>query len=167
MKLVKSKQYGDYEKIVTFPVWSNYKVHIVFSEDIAGSLRKRYGKKADPRAGEAGAMHRYDSDGHSHIFFKVGDAGTGTIAHECYHAVRAMMMSFADCDTMENETTAYHLGYLVSQATEFKNALIDAQIGGECSCKKFGVKSSNTGGANGLTSSGGSKDGVSSVREAS
>jgi hypothetical protein len=42
MKIKKTK-FGDYERVVKFPVIVNYFVHVVFTENIARSRKGRYG----------------------------------------------------------------------------------------------------------------------------
>ena len=47
---MKLTRHGDHEKVISFPVWANYKVHAIFTEDIVKSRMGRYGT-----AGAAGS----------------------------------------------------------------------------------------------------------------
>jgi hypothetical protein len=46
------------------------------------------------------------------------DATAGTIAHEAWHSVYRMLTHMGAA--LDNETVAYHLGYLVEAITQFK-----------------------------------------------
>ncbi len=143
---MKTTRHGDYERKVLFPVWSNYCVHVIFTEDIAGSLKRR-GREFN--ATSTDALHWNRGNGHSVLMFQLGNAPSGTIAHECWHAIRTMLVDYCGVETMEDEVTAYHLGYLVQQVTNFKNDLID-----------FGVKSNNEVQPNGISNPQGSDGAV-------
>lgn len=142
-------KHGDYERTVIFPVWSSYTMHIIFTKDIGESRRARYGDPGETT--DARALHSSAKGGHSHLFFRIGDATSGVIAHECWHAIRCMLVDFGGVTVMENEVTAYHLGYLVDQVIQFKGALIDANVGvpenanllAQAQAKVLGVKSSS------------------------
>lgn len=146
---MKQTKFGDYERKVVFPVWSNYTIHIVFTTNIAESRKARYGSAGESDG--ARALHSSAQGGHSHLFFRIGDTPVQVIAHEAWHAVRCMLVDFGGVTVMENEVTAYHLGYLVGEVARFKNALIDANIGVEADenraaliqSRVLGVKSSS------------------------
>jgi hypothetical protein len=112
---LKQSRHKDYEKVIKFPIFSHYKVHIIFSDDIRKSKKVRYG--SDEFADGASAVHCHDSDGHSHCIYDIGKSCTGTIAHESWHAVWAML-KWAGVE-IENEVVAYHLGYIVQATTDF------------------------------------------------
>jgi hypothetical protein len=125
MSLKKTK-FGDYRFRVDFPVFG-YAVFVVFSDDMEKSVKLRYNRM------EAGpsyqAMHcRELGVPYSHLFFKIGDCPSGTIAHESWHVVRYLLADFCGCN-LDNETVAYHLGYLVDRIVEFKNNLIEKGVG--------------------------------------
>jgi hypothetical protein len=132
MKLKKTK-HGDYEKKVTFPVFSGYAVRIVFTDDLPKSRISRYGNAGAAGEGDTNAMVSTNSEG-CHIFFKPM-ARTGVIAHEAYHAVRRMLdwIGARECD---EEVVAYHLTHLVDVIAVFQQRVL-------------AVKSSKTGGPNG------------------
>ena len=139
MKIKKTKL-GDYERKVTFAVWCYYDVHVVFTDSIPLSRKARYGTAG--LSDGAGALHTYAQGGHAHLFFKIGDCPTGVVAHECWHAIYALMNDWAGVKEMDNEAVAYHLGYLVQQVVNFRNDLIDAGVGVDMRPNaNFGVKS--------------------------
>lgn len=142
MKICKD---GDYERKVTFDAWNSYDVFIVFTESIAQSRTKRYGSAGGSDG--AKALHVSAEGGRSHLFFKIGNAPSGVIAHECWHAIRRMMVEWAGVEDLDNETVAYHLGWLVGKVVDFRNDLIDAGVGmGSIALKQsrvLGVKSSS------------------------
>ena len=137
------KKYGDYERVVRFPIFSDYTVHIIFTKDIKESNIKRYGSF---NVGDCDACHRSSNNGHAHLFFKLGDCSSGNIAHEAWHAIHSLFIDFAGVGVMENEVVAYHLGHLVQEISYFKNDLIDAGAALDenalTQAKVLGIKSS-------------------------
>ncbi len=119
-------RHGDYEKSVHFTVWSDFEVHVVFSNDLNASKRARYHCDGP---GNASAFFTRGEGGHGHIFYKM-DVAAETIAHEAWHAIH-YMFEWAGVTEFDNETCAYHLGYLVGMISAFQ-------------AKVLGVKSSNT-----------------------
>jgi hypothetical protein len=136
MRQIKKTRYGDYERVLRFPVFAGYQVHIIFTEDIGESRRKRYGSRGGSDG--AGALHSSAEGGHSHLFYRVGvgNCNAGTIAHEAWHAVRAMLVDFSGVTIMENEVTAYHIGYLVQAVVNFQIDLMSQLVGVKSSTKK-------------------------------
>ena len=102
---------------VEFPVFSDFTVHIEMSSDFEKSIIKypsisdmvdKFDEQADP-------LTIYDGGQVCFIFLRP-NVSAGTIAHEAWHAVRNMF----DCMGVEdNETVAYHLGYLVDKIFKF------------------------------------------------
>jgi hypothetical protein len=124
---LKKTKYGDYEYKVMFDVFG-FLVYVVFSEDMPKSINSRY-----PEIGttdkDFGAMCcRKRGVPELHMFFELGNCSVGTLAHESWHAVRYMLLDWSKCE-LDNETMAYHLGWLVDQAGSFRMALIDAGLG--------------------------------------
>jgi hypothetical protein len=110
---IKITRHGDYEKIVVFPIFADYKVRIVVTDDLQKSWDARIHDAYDAADTEAlfGAC-----DSGSALFFH-REATVGTIAHESWHAIRYMLLeSGAELD---NEVVAYHLAYLVDRAFDF------------------------------------------------
>jgi hypothetical protein len=119
---MKKTKHGDYEKLIKFPVWSNYKVEVIFTEDLLDSYFSRYGE-----AGLAGnpltdALHTTQS-GISQIFY-APTAPARVISHESWHAIFAMF-KWAGVENYDDETIAYHLGWLIGEITEFQNTVFE------------------------------------------
>ena len=124
-KIVKSK-YGDYETQVRIPMFANYHVHIIFADDLKTAWGSRF--KSTLKIGEdCKAFHQTWHDGYSRLFFKTGDCTTCTVAHECFHAVAALL-KFAGVKYKEEEVIAYALDYIVQGVQNFKNDLIDQKV---------------------------------------
>ena len=98
-------------KTVKFPVFG-YKIQVVVTEDLKKSLEKR---GLDPSS--CTSVHGYwDGKAFSVLLFQTNPR-VGTVAHECWHAVRRML-KFHEAE-FENEVVAYHLGYLTQQVYDF------------------------------------------------
>ena len=98
---------------LTFPVFSKYKVTVIFTADIPKACAK-LGMTATPDEAavtitEEGTKRAYA------VFAMRPDADT--VAHESYHVISAML-KWAGA-TPDEETVAYHLGYLVKHITEW------------------------------------------------
>ncbi len=113
IKMIKD---GDFEKTVIFSVFSNYRVHIVITDNLARSRKARYGTEGKSEG--AVALSSSSVDGHSHIFMKE-DASAEIIAHESFHIIYRMF-EYIGADKMDNEIWAYHLGWLVGKVSEFQ-----------------------------------------------
>lgn len=121
---------GDYEKLVIFHVWSKYVIHVVFSHNIFESYKMRYpGRSLDRDLNSTHAFHAVSRHpgGHAHLFFKIGDAPAGVVAHECFHAIRELF-GYSGVEQHDNEMYAYHLGYLVQEVSNYLYALIDSGV---------------------------------------
>ena len=116
---MKLSKFGDYEKIVEFPVWAKHKVHVIFTKCITDSKKARYKKLEDLE--NARAIHIISDDGHSHLIFHIDLTDEGVIAHESWHCIRAMLYEY-DAE-LDNETVAYHLQYLVERVHKFWNVV--------------------------------------------
>ncbi len=122
---VKKTRYGDYRKDVVFESFARYRVHVVFTDDVRKSCIKRYGIcTADM---DADAFCRHAIDGRSHLFLPM-NVVEGTVSHEAWHVIYHMF-SYVGVKDFDNETTAYHLGWLVEQIYKFKKGV-------EISCGK-------------------------------
>lgn len=125
MPVVRKTKHGDWEGIVHFPVWAEYKVHIVLGESIEKSYAARFGKDDDVTDGAA-ALHRGAGlAGHDGYIFLSYKSDPGQIAHESYHAVRYMIQDWAHGETT-NEVVAYHLGHLVDRIHQLKSIVMEA-----------------------------------------
>jgi hypothetical protein len=119
-------KHGDYERRVDFPIFG-FAVFVVFTEDIVKSIKVRYDQIQVRPSFEA--MHCRELDNpFSHLFFKIGNATSGTISHECFHVMRFLLDDWTNCG-VGNELMAYHLGYMVDRVICFRNDLIDNGVG--------------------------------------
>lgn len=116
---LKLTKHGDYERVVLFDVW-NYPIRIIFTPDIGKSYAGRFSGLHDFSAIQACHV-RGKNTGKAYLFFPLGDTDVGTIAHESWHAIRAMLVDHAGVEIMEDEVTAYHLAYLVRAVNEMKD----------------------------------------------
>lgn len=110
---MKATRFGDYERVVKFPVFADYKIHVVVTDDLQKSWNARCEEEYD--AADVEAMYTH-VDGGSIIFFRKG-ASAGTIAHESWHAIRGMLLDAGA--ELDDEIVAYHLTYLVDDAFYF------------------------------------------------
>lgn len=115
---MKPTKFEDYETLVKFDTWSDFKVHVVFSHDLAKARVKRYGTAGVAAEDGTAALFTRGNGGYGHLFLKP-DACARIIAHECWHAVW-WMFKWAGVEDWDNETCAYHLGYLVGRVSDFQ-----------------------------------------------
>ena len=100
---------------VKFPVFQNYDIEVVVAKDPHRARKVRnhkYGVFPD----KFYAIHAYNNNGSAVLIFPP-EVGVVVIAHECWHAVRAMM-EWAGV-SLDNECVAYHLGYLTQKVYDF------------------------------------------------
>jgi hypothetical protein len=102
-------------KLIIFPAFNDYNIEIVVSNDVTKSRQKRnavYGEYV----GIFAALHSFNGLGNACIVFSEKNHGLVDVAHECCHAVHAMM----DWASVEDqECLAYHMGYLTKQVYDF------------------------------------------------
>jgi hypothetical protein len=100
---------------VVFPVFGNYSIEIVVAKDATKARKERddvYGAFEGPFY----ALHSFNKEGNALLVFPQG-VKIGTIAHECFHAVIAMMDWIGN--DASNECAAYHTGYLTQKVYDF------------------------------------------------
>lgn len=103
---------------IRFPVFSDYTVHVVVTEDIMEARAELDYLLGPCGGGAASALHSYPADHPvSYLFFNPVLLTYGVVAHETWHCVRAML-EWAGA-RMENEVVAYHLGYIVDEIHKF------------------------------------------------
>ena len=134
MRILKRTKYGDYQYEASFEVFG-FSTYIVFSEDMVKSIKGRYPKLYVTNQDFGAMCCRTSGKPEQHIFFELGNCPVGTLAHECWHAVRYMLLDWSKCE-IDNENIAYHIGWLVDQAASFRTALIDAGLGVKSKSKK-------------------------------
>lgn len=97
-------------------MYLDYTVHVVVTNDVIKSGRKRDQTLAEDA--EAEALHIYrKAECASYLVFN-RNPDLGTVAHECYHCVYRLMR-WVGADMDNNEIFAYHLGYLVNVVYTF------------------------------------------------
>jgi hypothetical protein len=109
---------------IDFPVFG-YRVGVVFSTNVPRTVQQ-YFSNFDDSADTEACHCPCKNEGKAMLFMPFA-VEPGTIAHECYHAVRRML-SYEDVGLYEvddesridNETVAYHLGYLVKHVIAFQ-----------------------------------------------
>lgn len=85
-----------------------YRFEVVITNDIMQSIQKRFPSYNDP---DSDAVHyKVRGKSISWLFYK-NDISAGTIVHEAWHGVHAML-SYVGAG-LDDEVVAYHLGYLV------------------------------------------------------
>lgn len=109
--------------LLPFPTFG-YEVQIVFTSDIEGSCRAR-GAYIPEDATIDAYCFRDEEAWRSSLLFPY-NVGYGTIAHEAWHAARNMLIRVNA--GFENEVVAYHLGYIVEEASRFHKKLKASKI---------------------------------------
>lgn len=108
------------ERMVDFPVF-NYKILLVYTDDIVQSRKNRsdlIGAMDSELSSFVDGLHSYNAIEPNGVVFFTEATSIGTISHECFHAVYRMFKWIHA--KVENEITAYHLGYLVDEAIILK-----------------------------------------------
>jgi hypothetical protein len=100
---------------IEFPVLSKYTVMVNVSKDIKKSILEFPGSDGECKDGVEAMTFAQDEP--LSIIFLTPSVSVGTIAHEAWHAVEAMM-KFTGAE-IESEMVAYHLGYLVDKIFKF------------------------------------------------
>jgi hypothetical protein len=117
------------------PTFSNFKLTVVFAEDLV--LASHYiadrDYLQDPNSGDGCEAFTVSNLSYAIIYLKP-DAPAGTIAHESYHAVCALLKSIGA--TEEHEIVAYLLGDFVNIAMAFQK-----KVSGRFKCPKKSSKS--------------------------
>ena len=87
-----------------------YDVKIV----VTGNVREYEYSRGAESVRSPEASHMSDDNSSCIVFHPFSSAGT--VAHECWHAVRNMLLSVQA--ELDNEVVAYHLSYLVDKITD-------------------------------------------------
>ena len=125
MRKPKKTKYGDFEYVIRFHAFSEFKVHVIITDCIVKSAVARY-PYADPsRFGTCLALTVRSECNATHMFFRMNTIYkpyeiAGNLAHEAWHAIRNMFKwAGVDDSPLDSETVAYHLGFTVERATKF------------------------------------------------
>lgn len=116
-----TKNFKEYHNCVHFPVFQ-YDIFITYTNNIRQSRNLISSKigRYDVENNVA-ALHAYhDKDPVGHIFF-TPKTSIGVIVHEVSHSLWQMFRYYGA--ELENETFAYHLGYVVDIVMKFKNVI--------------------------------------------
>jgi hypothetical protein len=120
---MKKFKFKERKKLITFPVFLNYKVHVIVSNNPDRSLQKLENahKMIVSNGKDFRAMHICLKEKQTSYLLLPDDATAGEIAHECWHATRYIVNDWAG-GGLDNEVVAYHLGYLVQEVYKFVNS---------------------------------------------
>ena len=103
-------------KIIKFPALSNYRVHVEITSSLKKSLAKYPATKAVEMDENTHGLAVHTDNAFSYIFLPY-HTSAGDIAHEAWHVIRQMMKYLGI--ELENESVAYHLGYLTDKIFRF------------------------------------------------
>ena len=98
----------------------HWSIDIVVTDRVVDYARHRGWSGSDGREVTTAGLTLLFPDELLTVIIIQPDANAGTIAHECWHCVRQMLLHMGA--TLDNEVVAYHLGYVVNRVTDFKNA---------------------------------------------
>lgn len=105
--------------VIEFPVFCHFTVHVEITSSFKDTMKKYKHTKDICHQCDLGAdamTISVDNEPISYIFLKP-NVSVGTIAHECWHAIKNLV-NYVNVG-IENETVAYHLGYLVDKVFKF------------------------------------------------
>jgi len=104
-------------KLIEFPVFCGYVIHVEITSDIPKALLKYPQTRKIDMDNETQGLAVHDTDAPFSFIFLPHNASVGDIAHESWHAVRRMM-EYVGAE-LDNEAVAYHLGYMVQEIFKF------------------------------------------------
>ena len=114
-----------------------FKLKVIIAEDIRSAAYyvadRDWLKEPQPGAG-ADAFTCSSSEAGYSIIYLQPNAPVGTVAHESYHAVCAMLKMIGAAE--EHEVVAYYLGYIVDAIAAF-----NLKVAGRFKCKTKSSKS--------------------------
>jgi hypothetical protein len=102
---------------IVFPVFHNYTVCVVVTSDIAKAMSEYPHLRSCAEEGGEKDPCVFTSNSHRCYMFLPLHASVRTIAHECWHAIKAIF-GFVDI-SLDHECVAYHLGYLTQKVYSF------------------------------------------------
>jgi hypothetical protein len=118
---MKKTRFGDYETRIKFPMYSNYTMFVVFTDNMVQSRMQRYGSAGAAGECDTNAMVSTCDEG-CHIFFRT-HARTGVIAHESFHAI-SKMLNWIGVKNADEEVIAYTLTYVVDAVAVFQQKVL-------------------------------------------
>lgn len=107
------------KKTIKFPVWSDYTVHVIITQDFITSAKFHCDEdiKTSYKALTVHIGDDNDSETKESFIFLTPDCDISSLVHECWHVIFHMMTYFEA--KFEDEVVAYHLGYLTQQVYDF------------------------------------------------
>lgn len=114
------RKFKEFKKTIKFPVFLDYRIVIIVSNDKKKSREKIMNqfKLIDDVNDDFAALHIWiDSNRTSYLIFSA-DADVGDIAHEAWHCVRRFMCLWAGA-SFDNEIVAYHMGFITQEIYDF------------------------------------------------
>jgi hypothetical protein len=99
---------------VDFPAWRSW-VKVLVTDNVFLSIQKRYSEHTEDDC-IAMCMHVTANPSCSLLVIP-RDVSPGIVAHESWHAIYRMLNGLDA--KLDNETVAYHLGYLVDRIDRF------------------------------------------------
>ena len=111
-----SHKLPDQRKIFRFPVFSDYKIVVISSNDYKKDLKRRFPNSNIDEYDHADAVTIH-AKGETFIYIP-HKVSLNIMVHESYHAVRRMLKYHDVVD--DNEVIAYHLGYLVQEISDWR-----------------------------------------------
>ena len=116
---------------IDFPVFG-YRIGVVFADDV-NRTAGYYFSKFEPEKGTYAIHLPFTGENRAMIFLPF-KADINTVTHEAYHAVRRMLEHIgiglyetAGIEQLDNETVAYHLGYVVGRINAAQVAAIKSR----------------------------------------
>lgn len=103
----------DKEFHIDFPVFADYRVNVIVTQDIEKCMKKRKDCAGIEFEGDEAAITVHDEDVPQSLIIFGKHTDIGTITHESWHALFNMFKHMGA--QLEEETVAYHLGYLVNE----------------------------------------------------
>jgi hypothetical protein len=120
--VVRRTEFGDYQYTICFPVFSKYKIQVIFTDDLEKSVERRFNEVNDYE--DTDGLHHKDkpNDCISYLLYRM-NTDVDVYTHETWHAFQAMMRWVGASPSADTEITAYHLGYIMKETHEFRKRL--------------------------------------------
>lgn len=104
---------AEYARNIQFPAWRTH-IKLCLTPDVDASIRWRDASYKDK---DTEAMCMFSNSASTCLILHL-DAPPAVIAHECWHSICKLLQNRGA--ELDNETVAYHLGYLVGEVHKFQ-----------------------------------------------